>query len=83
MNDPRVLLVVVSTIALAAFSAWMGRRALKREHDQETASWALQRNYLVADLKESKYQRDVLSETALAYYRQLPKRGVDGRFAER
>ena len=83
MNDPRVLLVVVSTIALAAFSAWMGRRALKHAHDQETAAWTLQRDYLVADLKESKYQRDVLSETALAYYRQLPKRNLKGQFAER
>lgn len=83
MNDPRVLLVVVSTIALAAFSAWMGRRALKREHDRESAAWALQRDYLVADLKESKYQRDVLSETALAYYRQLPKRNLKGQFTER
>lgn len=83
MNDPRVLLVVVSAVALAAFSAWMGRRALQREHDQERADWAIARGYLEASLKEANYQRDVLSETALAYYQQLPKRNLKGQFTEK
>lgn len=83
MNAPETLYVTISGILLGAFAFYAGWHAHEAKRASERAAWALQRDYLVADLKESKYQRDVLSETALAYYRQLPKRNLKGQFTER